>query len=112
MIVVNVFQVSTILFEQDQQVRVIAYQIFRYSRIRLAEIEAINVAWRHRKIFSHRILLVACYVIKDKNRIWARLARWNDIAVIGERKVADFIDITNINKFSRYRYFDCCSDFE
>jgi len=46
----------------------------------------------HRKVFSHRILLVACYIIKDKNRIWTRLAWWNDIAVVGERKVADLVD--------------------
>jgi len=74
-IVLNVFQVGTILFEQDQQVRVVAYQMFRYSRVHLTEIEAVNVrVAAHRKVFSHRILLVACYVIKDKNRIWARLA--------------------------------------
>ena len=46
----------------------------------------------HRKVFFYRLLLVACYVVKNKNRIWARLARWNDIAVVGERKVADFVD--------------------
>jgi len=46
----------------------------------------------YRKVFSHRILFVACYVIKDKNGIWARLARWNDIAVVEERKIADFVD--------------------
>jgi len=93
MIVVNVFQVGTILFEQDQQIRIIAYQMFRYPRVRLTQIEAVNVrVVTHRKVFSHRILLVACYIIKDKNRIWARLARWNDIAVVGERKEADFVD--------------------
>jgi len=42
MIVMNMFQVSTILFEQ-KQVRVVTYQIFRYSRVRLTEIEAVNV---------------------------------------------------------------------
>jgi len=74
-IVINVFQVGTILFEQDQQIRGVAYQMLRYPRVRLTEIEAINVVCRStRKVFSHRILLVACYVIKDKNRIWARLA--------------------------------------
>ena len=93
MIVVNVFQVGTVLFEQNQQVRIIAYQVFRYPRVRLTEIEtvAVRVA-THQKVFSHRILLVACHVIKDKNRIWTRLARSNDVAVVGERKVADFVD--------------------
>ena len=92
-IIVNVFQVGTILFEQDQQVRVVAYQMFRYPRVRLTKIEAVNVrVATHRKIFSHRILLVACHVIKDKNRIWARLVRWNDVAIVGKGKVADFID--------------------
>jgi len=67
--------------------------MFRYPHVRLTEIEAVNVRMAaHRKVFSHPILLVACYVIKDKNRIWAHLARWNDIAVVGERKVADFVD--------------------
>ena len=105
MIVVNVFQVGTVLFEQDQKVRVVAYQMFRYPCERLTEIEAVNVrVTTHRKVFSHCILLVTCHVIKDKNRIWARLTRWNDVAVVGERKVADFVD--------RYRYFGCCNDFE
>jgi len=72
--IVNMFQVGTVLFEQDQQVRVITYKIFRYPRVRLTEIEAVRVA-TYRKVFSHRILLVACHVIKDKNRIWTRLAR-------------------------------------
>ena len=91
MIVMNMFQVSTILFEQ-KQVRVVTYQIFRYSRVRLTEIEAVNVrVAAHREVLSHRILLIACHVIKDKNRIWARLALWCNVTV-GERKVADFID--------------------
>jgi len=109
-IVVNVIQVGTVLFEQDWQVCVVAYQMFRYHRIRLTEIEAVDVrVATHREVFSHRILLVTCHVIKDKNRIWARLARWNIVAIVGERKVADFIEIyiyiyiytDNVNKFFR-----------
>ena len=93
MIVVNVFQVGTVLFKQDQKVRVVTYQMFRYPRVRLTEIEAVDVrVATHRKVFSHRILLITCNVIKDKNRIWTRLARWNDVAVVGERKIADFVD--------------------
>jgi len=46
----------------------------------------------HRKVFSHRILLVAYHVIKDKNRNWTRLTLWNNVAVVGEHKVADFVD--------------------
>ena len=62
----------------------------------MSDRETVNVrVTTHRKIFSHRILLVACHVIKDKNKIWTRLARWNDIAV-GKRKIVDFVDI---NKF-------------
>jgi len=83
------FQVDTILFEQDQQVRVVAYQMFRYSRVRLTEIEAVNGRDPSKSILSPH---PACrYVIKDKNRIWVCLARWNDIAV-AEHKVANFID--------------------
>jgi len=70
------FQIGTILFEQDQQVRIVAYQMFRYPRVCLTEIEAINVCVTvHRKVFSYRILLISCNVIKDKNRIWARLGQ-------------------------------------
>ena len=70
MIVVNVFHIGTILFEQDQKIRVVAYQMFKYPRVRLTDIEAVNVrVATHQKVFSHRILLVACHVIKDKNRI-------------------------------------------
>ena len=56
-VTVNVLQVGTILFEQDQQVRVVTYQMFRYPRVRLTEIEAINVrVATHRKVFSYCIL--------------------------------------------------------
>jgi len=84
------FQVGSILFEQDQQVRVVAYHMFRYSRVRLTAIEAVNIrVTAHRKVFSHRILLVAFYIII---KIEFGRARWNDITVVGEHKVADFID--------------------
>jgi len=69
--------------------------MFKYPRVRLTEIETVSVrVAAHRKVFSHHllILLVACHVIKDKNRIWACLARCNDVAVVGERRVADFVD--------------------
>jgi len=89
-----------VLFEQDQQVRVVTYKMFKYLRIHLTEIEVVDVRMAtHQKVFSHRILLVACYIIKNKNRIWMRLARWNDATVVGEHKVADFIDR---RKFLRY----------
>jgi len=67
--------------------------MFRYPRVRLTEIETVDVrVTAYREVFSHRILLVACHIIKDKNRIWACLARYTDIAVVEERKEADFID--------------------
>jgi len=66
MIIVNVFQVGTVLFEQDQ-IRVVAYQMFRYSHIRLTEIETIDIRMAsHRKVFSHCILFVACTSSKIK----------------------------------------------
>jgi len=52
---------------------------FKYSRIRLTEIEVDVRMANHRKVlmviekFSHCILLIACHVIEDKNRIWTRL---------------------------------------
>ena len=40
--------------EQDQKIRVVAYQIFRYPRVRLTGIEAIDIrVTTHRKIFSY-----------------------------------------------------------
>jgi len=42
-IVVHMFQVSGILFKQDQQVRVVAYQMFGYSRVRLTKIKTVDV---------------------------------------------------------------------
>ena len=44
MIVVNVFRVDTILFEQDQQVRVVVNQMFRYPRVCLIKKEVVDVA--------------------------------------------------------------------
>ncbi|KAL6254329.1 hypothetical protein P5V15_014378 [Pogonomyrmex californicus] len=80
------FQVGTILFEQNQQVCIVAYQMFRYPRVRLTEIEAIDVrVAAHRKVFSHSILLIARNVVEDKDRIGTCLARWNDVTVVGER---------------------------
>ena len=67
MIVVNVFQVGTVLFEQNQKIRVVAYQIFRYPRVRLTEIEAVDVrVTTHQKVFFYRILLVVCTSSKIK----------------------------------------------
>jgi len=58
-IIVNVFQVSTVLFEQDQKIHVVAYHMFRYPGVRLTEIEAVDVrVATHRKVFSQRILLI------------------------------------------------------
>jgi len=47
----------------------------RSSRCRVAAL---------RKIF---ITFCLSHVIKDKNRIWTRIARWIDVAVVGKRKV-------------------------
>jgi len=44
-IVVNMFQVGTNLFEQDQQIRIIAYQMFRYHRIYLTKKHS-TFAWQ------------------------------------------------------------------
>jgi len=92
MIVVNVFQVGTILFEQDQQVRIVAYQMLRYPRVRLTEIKAVNVrVVAHRKVFSPRILLVACYVVKDKNRKFGRASLSGTTSLLLEN-VKYFVD--------------------
>jgi len=106
-----VFQVGTVFSRYRlRQVCVVMYKICLgphvCPHVRLTEIEAgdrrsdVRVVI-YRKVFSHRILLVACHVIKDKNRIWTRL-RWNDVAVIEERKVIIFISSIDVNKFSRY----------
>jgi len=67
---------------------IIAYQMFRYFCIRLTEINVVDVCMvTHQEVFFHRILLVTCHVFKDKNRIWARLAQYNDVVVV--RELAD-----------------------
>jgi len=59
------------------------------------DVKAIDVrVATHRIVFSHRILLVTCHVIKDKNRIWTLLG---GIAIVGKRKIADFVDRLIIN---------------
>jgi len=45
---------------------------------------------RHNRAMEGRGLYLAPY--KYENRVWTCLARWNDVTVIGERKVADFVD--------------------
>ena len=67
------------------------YQMFRYPRVRLTEIEVVNVrVAAHRKVFFDRILLVACHVIKDKNRIWT-FGGTTLLLLEKPIKVADFI---------------------
>lgn len=63
-----------------------------YLGVRLTEIETVDArVSAHCKVLSYRILLIARHVIKDKNGIRKRLARWNDFAIIRERKIANFI---------------------
>ena len=70
MVIIYMFQIGTILFEQDQPICIITYKMLRYLCIRLTEIETVDVRVSiHRKVFSDRVLLVACYVIEDKNGI-------------------------------------------
>jgi len=94
------FQIGTVLFEQDQKIRVVAYQMFRYPHVRLTEIEAIDVrVATHRKVLFHCILLVTCHVIKNKNKIWrASLAETSSLLL---EKVKPISSI-NVNKFSTY----------
>jgi len=97
---INVFQVGTVLFEQDQKVRVVAYQMFKYPHIRLTEIEAVDVrVATHRKVLSHCILLVTCYIIKDKNKILHASLGGTILLLLENVKSISSI---NVNKFSRY----------
>jgi len=92
-----VFQIDTILFKQDLQICVVAYKMFQYLRMRLTKIEAIDVrVSTHCKVFSYIVLFVIRNIIKNENRIWKCLARWN--AVIGKCKVTNVsINFSNIN---------------
>ena len=63
----------------------------------------------HYKILSDRFVFVTCHIIEDKNEIWKRFIWWNSIAVIKKCKITDFFNRCQISK---YRYFDCCNDFE
>jgi len=92
MIIVYMFHIDTVLFEQDQQIYIIAYKILRYLCVRLTQIEAVDVrVSTHRKVFSDRGLLVTCHVIEDKNGIWKRLVRWYYI-IIRECKIINFFN--------------------
>jgi len=74
MVIVYMFQIDSILFEQDQQICIIAYEMLWYLCIRLTQIEAVDVrVTTHRKVLSDRVLFVTCHTIEDKNGIWKRL---------------------------------------
>ena len=67
--------------------------MLRYLCVRLPEIEVVDVrVLSHCKILSYRVLLATCHAIKDKDEIRKRLAWWNDVVVIEECKIADFLD--------------------
>ena len=81
------------MFEQDQQICIIAYKMLRYLCVRLTQIEAVDVrVSTHRKVLFDRVLFVACYVIEDKNGIWKRLVRWYYIVIIGKCKITNFFN--------------------
>ena len=64
--------------------------MLRYFCVRLTEVEAVDVRMSSHCKVSYRILLVACHVIKDKDGI--RKHWWNDVAIIEEYKIAEFLD--------------------
>jgi len=88
-----------LFFKQDLQICVVAYKMFWYLRMRLTEIKAIDVrVSTHCKVISYIVLFIICNVIKNENRIWKCLARWNDVAVIGKCKITNVsINFSNIN---------------
>jgi hypothetical protein len=63
------FKVGTILLKQNQQVCVVAYKMFRYFRVRLTQIETVDLGMLICKVLSYHILLIAGYIVKDKDRI-------------------------------------------
>ena len=103
-IIVYAFQIGTILFEQDQQICIVAYKDALVS-LRTSDRDRSN---RRPRIISlqntfYRVLLVACSCSSSKMKfgIRKRLAG-------GERKIANFDQFQQI---ARYRYFSHCSDF-
>ena len=75
MIVLNVFQVGTVLFEQDQQVRVVAYQMFRYPRVRLTEIEAVDVRVAIQSTLEKYSLIASCLLHATSSKIKIEFGR-------------------------------------
>jgi len=77
------------LFEQNQKIRVVSYQVFRYFSVRLTEIETIDVGVpAHGEILSDHILFVVGYVIEHEYRERKRLAGRQDIAIVRKCAIA------------------------
>src|SRR5436190_9427858 len=87
-IVVSVSQIRTILFKQYHQIRVVAYQMFRYLGVRLTQVETINVhVTSHSEVLSDGVLLIASYVIEYEYRVRKCLARRDNVAILSECKI-------------------------
>jgi len=120
-IVVHVLQIDTLLFKQAQH---IAYKISIFSHMFVTEIETIDVrVSTHCKVLSYTLCLVCrMQYHQRKMKIEFRSASLGGttslllenvklpIFSIGASKLSS-IDI-NTSKFSKYRYFNCCNDFE
>lgn len=68
-----------VLFEQNYQINVVAYQLFEYFGITLSQEENINVVVSSSgKVFSNDSLMFSDHIVHDENRTGEDLFRWYD----------------------------------
>ena len=70
MIIVNVLEVHFVPTENHQEIDIVAHQMFRYTALRLTEINAVNVPMTtHAKICSHVALLFIRHIVENHYRL-------------------------------------------
>ena len=79
MVVIDVFEIYIILSKDHQQIKIVAHQMFRDLRVRLTQIETINViVSTHTVESSNIVLFLASYIIKYADRIGTSICRRYD----------------------------------
>ena len=75
-VVIDVFKIYIVLSKDHQQINIVAHQMFRNLRVRLTQIETINVlVSTHAVESSNIVLFLASYIIKYDDRIGTSICR-------------------------------------
>lgn len=65
-IVVRVSQIDIVLFEQQDQLGVVAYELLRYPTVRQTQVKSVhNAVSSHREILAYSVLSFARYVAEQ-----------------------------------------------